>query len=776
MAAGLPLGATPHDTAEFMLGTVTVTPIFLQSDGSIDNSSQSWTPDEIDSVLENITDGANWWSDLLDTLDSVHTLEFTIDDTYARNPVETGYEPIDQPSNSYNQYVGEFLDTVGVDPSLQLDDGMLAFNHSQREKFGTDWAFSVFIADSSDDHDGYFAEGGSFRGAFAFPGGMYFVSPSTRPTSTFTHEMGHIFWAFDEYPGGAGYNASRGYYNTQNTNAWDNPTSGFEQQVSIMADYNRLVSAFATHTSPASTLAMVGWQDSDGDGVFDVLDVPLNFSGSGGFDAETGFFEFHGEASAGTLANQNSSGNQSDISINRVSSLDVSIDGGDWASIAAPDSYTATFDLAINMPAEFSTISFRVRDAVTGITSDIWSATPTTPLLPESSALAGYAFVDSGSASAPSADDVLLSNVSIHVTAADGRELPHGNLDAASLPLDTELATVTGISLSGKLGALNTDTRVQEVAALADQPLIHVHDVQLQYWTPNLGARVTALATLDQATGYVEVDVVGLQNDEAAYARVEAYDADGNLIDRSTTDLRNDSDGGLDYGEEQTLTLHDPDGEIASIRIMGHAGTEIGATAIRTGVPRYVTTDAYGAFVLGELPSGSYRLTPTAQNIIYEFDPIVITTNAPTPIELVAEQVVNPWHNSALAVDVNQDQIVTAIDALQVINYLNTFGAGGLANADAFASKIDVTNDGTITALDALRVINYLNQRENSSARSAEPIAPMMVTTDHRDDRTAETPPLPAPVGIDDVLTEPVDWTDPLATTLSDDRFSMRIL
>ncbi len=695
MAAGLPLGATPHDTAEFMLGTVTVTPIFLESDGSIDAQTQNWTPAEIDSVLAKIIAGVNWWSDLLDTFGTVHSLSFTVDDTYARHPVETGYEPIDQPSNSYNRYVGDFLDAVGIDPSLQLDDGMLAFNNSQREKFGTDWAFSLFIADSSDDPDGYFAAGGSFRGAFAFAGGMYIVSPSTRPASTFAHEVGHIFWAFDEYSGGSSYDETRGYYNAPNSNAKNNPDPDFKQQVSIMADYDRLLAAFNTHRTDPSTLALVGWRDSDGDGVFDVLDVPLHLSASGAFNPNTSQFEFSGNASVGTLRNQNASGNQSDITINRVSSLDVSVDGGGWTSVAQPNTYRATFDVAVNVPRNFSSIAFRVRDAQTGITSDVWSATATTPLLPDSGPLSGYAVFDDDS-HRPSGEP-LLSNVAIHVTAADGSELRHGNFDASAMPLNTELASVMGITLSGSLGSLNTTAQVRAVAALNNKPLIQIYDSQLQYWTPDLGGRGSAVATLDQPTSYVEVDVVGLESGGVSYARLEAFDSGGNLIDRSTTDIRNQSDGGLDFGERQTLALRDPDGRISSIRIMGHSGTKIGASAIRTGVPSDWTTDTHGAFVLPDLPSGDYELTATTDKVVYAFDPVVVSSQTNSPVRLVARAVDSPLYNPLNAADVNQDQVVTAVDALQVINFLNTYGARTLTHSDTLGSKIDVTNDGVIS-------------------------------------------------------------------------------
>ncbi len=44
-----------------------------------------------------------------------------------------------------------------------------------------------------------------------------------------------MFWARDEYAGGGSSADRRGYYNTQNLNAADNPAQGFVQQPSIMA-------------------------------------------------------------------------------------------------------------------------------------------------------------------------------------------------------------------------------------------------------------------------------------------------------------------------------------------------------------------------------------------------------------------------------------------------------------------------------------------------------------------------------------------------------------
>lgn len=315
MMAADSIGVTPKDNGEFLLGTVTVTPVFLESNGQVDPQSQNWTSEEIDEMIAKVGVGVNWWSDTLDTLGTVHSLDFFIDETYARTPFETPYEPIDLNTSAIDQYIGDFVTRLGYGDSRSIEEAVGRFNHDQRIKHDTDWAFTIFVADASDDPDGLFASGGNFSAAFAYAGGLFMVLPSTRPASTITHEMGHIFWVRDEYMGGGSWSERRGYYDTQNTNAADNPAPDFVQAISIMRGGIPLTAAYESHTSPASTLAMVGWQDSDGDGIFDVFDVPLLLDGVGHFDPQTSLYHFTGEATAVPLRNQNSSGPQSDITL-----------------------------------------------------------------------------------------------------------------------------------------------------------------------------------------------------------------------------------------------------------------------------------------------------------------------------------------------------------------------------------------------------------------------------------------------------------------------------
>lgn len=72
---------------------------------------------------------------------------------------------------------------------------------------------------------------------------------------------------------------------------------------------------------------------------------------------------------------------------------------------------------------------------------------------------------------------------------------------------------------------------------------------------------------------------------------------------------------------------------------------------------------------------------------------------------------VSPWHNSTLPLDVDGNGIVTAADALFVINRLLLDGAGPLPPPDAQHPAqylVDTDGNGSLSAFDALLVINAL--------------------------------------------------------------------
>ncbi len=80
----------------------------------------------------------------------------------------------------------------------------------------------------------------------------------------------------------------------------------------------------------------------------------------------------------------------------------------------------------------------------------------------------------------------------------------------------------------------------------------------------------------------------------------------------------------------------------------------------------------------------------------------------------------SPWQNWRNPLDVNINGSVTALDALLVINRLNSTGAALLTATDLIFDESngqprwDVNGDGVVSAIDALQVINFLNSQSVS--------------------------------------------------------------
>src|SRR5262245_52325672 len=245
-----------------MMGEVAVNVVLMESDPTLapyDNNSSSdpvhpgisapveeWTTDSIAAVKAKISAGLQWWEDTLANMfpnAPANLLNFQINWQYADNPVHTGYEPIARNSNYFGDaqtvgaghgWVYDFLHQVHFDASGDFSTDIRSFNDFTRQQAGTDWAFTIFVVNDANDPDKLFASGGDFSKAFSFSGGRFMVVPASRPNRTFAHETGHQFWALDEYADAGSSTDARGYYNTPNSNAADNPAEGFVQAPSIM--------------------------------------------------------------------------------------------------------------------------------------------------------------------------------------------------------------------------------------------------------------------------------------------------------------------------------------------------------------------------------------------------------------------------------------------------------------------------------------------------------------------------------------------------------------
>ncbi|MCA9191341.1 MAG: hypothetical protein KDB03_06255 [Planctomycetales bacterium] len=719
--AALPFGAADLDVGEFMLGRVAVTPVFLESDGTLDLKTETWTPAQINQVLTNIETGLDWWVDTLATQSAIHELEFVIDTTFASTPVSTKYEPIGRRSNDFSLWVPEFLAKQGFTTgNIELD--IKSFNQAQRTKLETDWSYTIFVVPSFQDADQQFASGGSFSRAFAFAGGMFMVSPSTRPASTFTHETGHIFWARDEYSGGGSYLQRRGYYNTQNLNAADNPAPGFVQQPSIMASSTLLDTAYNNHVSPASTLAMIGWQDSDGDGIFDVLDVPHALAGTGYLESATGKYRFQGSAKVQTLANLNPDGLRNDITLNRIREIQVRFDSGNWQTVLAPNAYQLDLDLEIAVPSNASTIEIRAFDSHTTVESNIFFGRLNRADATRVSGINGFVWIDNNKNGLRDLAEYGPNQWQVSLVDAGGQPL---GLQHHIEPDDYADGVIqSGFSNYVAISAVGTDTDGR-VGIFSDSYTstgtknFRSFSRGSQTFLSNFNATSRKLqAAFNSPTNQVSIDAIGTS--ASSFGRLEAYNIGGQLLARYTTQQ-------LAVGEVETMTIELANPEIAYVIASGHSNSNVRLDNLLFGPAAVTTTGVAGGFHFEGLPTGSYAVKVTPHAGFAPINPTgglqqvqVVSGNVIADVDFQFQGVVSSWQNPVNRLDVNNDSLVIPLDVLIIINDLNAKGSRELTSGDTPAPPfIDVNGDGIVAPIDALIVINHLNSSGGGEGEKA---------------------------------------------------------
>jgi hypothetical protein len=325
-----------YDTSEYLIGSVGVGLIFLESNGAIDPSTENWNTTETNNVQSQITQAISWWINQ----NQWASLRYVLD---VHTAVPTSYEPIIHPSAmtdpTYEKlWVSEAMASLGYSSGDWMKRTRDYVNAMRNAK-GTDWALTVFLIDSSTDIGGDFSDG---YFAYAFLGGPYIVMTYDNDgwgisamNQVMAHELGHIFWATDEYDGTTEYS---GYLN-----AADVEGSGF------LMDTNFL-------SLSTGTKLQVGWRDTDYDTIQDIVDTfPETVLNPYPQDPTPNqVLTYTGTATEVPYLNNNPqpgcAGN--DVSINKIMVVLYRIDGGYWYAAAPSDG-------AYNQPIEtysFTTI------------------------------------------------------------------------------------------------------------------------------------------------------------------------------------------------------------------------------------------------------------------------------------------------------------------------------------------------------------------------------------------------------------------------------------
>ncbi|MFQ5601469.1 MAG: right-handed parallel beta-helix repeat-containing protein, partial [Candidatus Krumholzibacteriia bacterium] len=196
------LGSANSVTAnsDYMVGTVTLSLFFVESDGSgADPDLYDWTSSAEDEIYDEVVAGLSWWSDQA----SQHSdcwVTFLVQAYYSTEDARCSQwrEPVTRSSSEFRYVVRDVLDNFGYASGSHTSQAT-AHNYAQRQRHGTDWAYSAFVvpnpAGPTSFTDGF--------AAWAYLGGPYTAllqhSFNWSFRRVFAHESAHIFGACDEY-------------------------------------------------------------------------------------------------------------------------------------------------------------------------------------------------------------------------------------------------------------------------------------------------------------------------------------------------------------------------------------------------------------------------------------------------------------------------------------------------------------------------------------------------------------------------------------------------
>lgn len=309
--------------SQYMAGEVAVLLVLPESDGSLEPSTEDWTPDQIAAISAQVQASLDWWAQQL----PLARLHFTLRTVVA----PTSYEPINHGLSTEGDWISNSLTRLGYQGANHFDQAYNAI-YSLRDETGSDWATAIFVVNSEQNKDGRFADG---RFAYAYVGGPFMMLTSdagaygtSKLAAVAAHELGHSFGALDQYAAArTACTRTSGYLSSPTTNS---QTGGCATSVpSIMLEP---INAFTLRQIDRSALAQVGYLDSDSDGLIDPLDTTPMLEASLNTPAE-GRPKFSGRAYDEGFP----SPLQRIASINTIARVEYRVNGGMWQALSSDD-------------------------------------------------------------------------------------------------------------------------------------------------------------------------------------------------------------------------------------------------------------------------------------------------------------------------------------------------------------------------------------------------------------------------------------------------------
>ena len=345
-------GANFYDIAEFMAGRISVAIILPESKGGYDASTEDWEASRETQVASEIQSGMDWWYEQaknrnIDLTFSYHTY-FGRQDVRA----QTTYEPINRTSFTGTGHQGLWVNQIMNNFGYNNDDyfyNTLSFVNDMIVDDNSDWGFIMFVADSKNDADGKFLDG---KFAYSYYGGPFMMMTYDNDVyginnmeSIVAHESGHTFYALDQYYA-ARQDCSKkaGYLGIANQNSEYSSGGGCAiNESSIMRGG---VGPYQQSRLDKYAAEQIGWKDSDGDDIIDILDVSPSISITSREENSDGTYTIQGKATVGRIENKNpytdSIHNYYNIdpnntTINKISNVWYRLSSGSWQEATSSD-------------------------------------------------------------------------------------------------------------------------------------------------------------------------------------------------------------------------------------------------------------------------------------------------------------------------------------------------------------------------------------------------------------------------------------------------------
>jgi hypothetical protein len=306
-----------YQTSDYMAGRVAVGVILPESNGAVDPSIEDWTDAQITEIEAEIAGALSWWTAVLPEAHLSFVYEL-------HTRVPTAYEPITHSLEEEGLWISEAMAALGYEGPNHFER-VVAYLNALRQAHEADWAFAIFVANSAVDADGAFDD---YRFAYAYFGGPFAVLTYdcdgygiNNMDGVLAHEIGHIFWALDQYAGAVPCDIGHGYLDVPNYNS--------EYDGSCPLDVPSIMrggtAPYTQRTIDPYAQGQVGYWDSDGDGLPDPLDTVPGMTLTPATPSE-------GRASYAGVAEDVPwpSHTRPDATVNTIVIVEYRVDGGPW--------------------------------------------------------------------------------------------------------------------------------------------------------------------------------------------------------------------------------------------------------------------------------------------------------------------------------------------------------------------------------------------------------------------------------------------------------------